>query len=155
MYQCSDTTININFLCKFTNFQKHYSWNNLHSSKHPPPLTPYNKTTPLQSLLRLRGKETRPQIGQSVPRVRRVGTRTASRGHRELRQQGLDGQLHVQGQHRLNRRAHRTRSSLWDCNNKRYIIFELGWRIEKLEPFMDNEGLQCHDEGEDRSIPRI
>lgn len=48
-------------------------------------------------MLRFRGKKTRPQIGQSVPRVRGVGTGTASHGYRELRQQSDDGQLHVQG----------------------------------------------------------
>lgn len=64
-----------------------------------------------QSLLRVRGKKTRAQVGQSVSRVRRTGARAARHGHRELREQGHDGELRVQGQHRLKPLA---RSSLRD-----------------------------------------
>lgn len=62
-----------------------------------------------QSLFRIRCQETGAQIGQPVSRVRRARTGTTSHGHSEFREQGHDGQLHSEGQHRVNRFIHLTR----------------------------------------------
>lgn len=56
-----------------------------------------------QSMFRIRCQETGAQIGQPVSRVRRARTGTTSHGHSEFREQGHDGQLHSEGQHRVNR----------------------------------------------------
>ena len=54
-------------------------------------------------MFRIRRQETGAQIGQPVSRVRRARTGATSHGHSEFREQGHDGQLHSEGQHRVNR----------------------------------------------------